>query len=407
MSARIEGWGRLIDRAQPLRFSYDGKRYRGFAGDTLASALLGSGRLVMGRSFKYHRPRGPVAAGHEEPNALVGLGEGARFEPDTRATVVELFDGLVAKSQNAWPSVDVDLMAVNQLVGRFLPAGFYYKTFMAPSTAWKSLYEPFIRKSAGLGKAPKGPDADTYEHLHAQYDVVIVGGGVAGLTAARAAAETGVKVLVLEQGAHWGGRAPVDARADGAEIDGQKPDDWIKSTLEALEGQENVTLRLRASAAGVYDHGSLIAEERLEGAGPRRRLWRIRAGRIVTATGAIERPLAFAGNDRPGVMLAGAMRDYLVNWGVALGDRVVVVTNNDDAYRTALVRHEAGREVIVIDARAQATGPLAERVKRLGIQVRAGRAVAEVVGGRRVRSVRLDGPGEEIACDAVAMSGGW
>ena len=411
MSARLEGWGRLIDRSLPVRFSFDGKRYRGFAGDTLASALLGAGRLVMGRSFKYHRPRGPVAAGAEEPNALVGLGEGARFEPDTRATTTELVEGLVAKSQNAWPSVDFDVMAVNQLVSRFLPAGFYYKTFMAPPAAWKALYEPFIRKSAGLGRAPVGADADSYEYLYAHFDVVVVGGGVAGLAAAQAAAATGVKVLVLEQTSHWGGRAPVEAVADGGEIDGMAPEDWVRNTLEDLDRQENVTLRSRTTAAGIYDHGYLVAEERLAGTDPRRRLWRIRAGRIVTATGAIERPLAFAGNDRPGVMLASAMRDYLVNWGVALGDKVVVVTNNDDAYRTALILHEAGREVIVIDARAQATGPLAERVKRLGIQVRAGRAVAEVLGGRRVRSVRLDGlgdaAGEEIACDAVAMSGGW
>ncbi|MCB2135293.1 MAG: (2Fe-2S)-binding protein, partial [Rhodobacteraceae bacterium] len=295
--------GGLIDRSKTVNFSFDGARYQGHAGDTLASALLANGVRLMGRSFKYHRPRGPVAAGHEEPNALVGLGEGARFEPDTRATVLELFDGLKAQSQNAWPSVDLDVMAVNQLVGRFLPAGFYYKTFMAPSTAWKSLYEPFIRKSAGLGKAPKEPDADTYEHLYAHSDVVVVGGGVAGLTAARAAAATGAKVLVLEQGAQWGGRAPVDARADGAMIDGLTPDEWVKKALEELEGQENVTLRLKTAAAGVYDHGYLTAEERLDGTDPRRRLWRIRAGRIVTATGAIERPLAFAGNDRPGVML--------------------------------------------------------------------------------------------------------
>ncbi len=412
MTARLEGWGRLIDRADPVRFTFDGRRYRGFAGDTLASALLGAGRLVIGRSFKYHRPRGPVAAGVEEPNALVGLGIGGRFEPDTRASTTELFDGLVARSQNAWPSVDFDVMAVNQLVARFLPAGFYYKTFMAPATAWKSVYEPFIRKSAGLGRAPQGPDADSYETLYAHFDVVVVGGGVAGLATATAAAETGGRVLVLEQSAYWGGRAPVDATADRGEIDGMAAEDWIKNALDVLDRQENVTLRLRTMAAGVYDHGYLVAEERREAkarldGGPRRRLWRIRAGRIVTATGAIERPLAFAGNDRPGVMLASAMRDYLVNWGVALGDKVVVVTNNDDAYRTALVLHDAGREVIVIDARQAATGPLAEAAKRRGIQVRAGRAVAEVIGGRRVRSVRLDGAGEEIACDAVAMSGGW
>ncbi|PIE06705.1 MAG: sarcosine oxidase subunit alpha [Rhodobacterales bacterium] len=419
MSARIEGWGRLIDRSQPKHFTFDGQSYRGFAGDTLASALLGAGRLVMGRSYKLHRPRGLVASGPEEPNILVGLGTGGRIEPETRATTVELADGLVAKSQNGWPSVDFDLMAVNQLAARFMSAGFYYKTFMAPSTWWYALYEPIIRKSAGLAKAPKGPDPDSYEYLHAHYDVVVVGGGVAGLAAAKAAAASGVRVLVLEQAHFWGGRAPVDAVAEaGPEgeaaggIDGQPQDEWIRNALEDLENQKNVTLRLRTQAVGVYDHGYLVAEEKLSGTDPRRRLWRIRAGRIVSATGAIERPLAFAGNDRPGVMLASAMRDYLVNWGVAVGERIVLVTNNDDAYRTALAMQAAGAEVIVIEARGMANGPLAERAKRQGIQLRAGRAVAEVLGGRRVKAVRLvplraGEAGEEIACDAVAMSGGW
>ncbi len=415
MSARLEGWGRLIDRSEPLTYSFNGRDLRGYRGDTLASALLAAGQVMQGRSFKYHRPRGPVAAGAEEPNALVNLGQGARFEPDQRATTTELFEGLVAESQNHWPSLDFDVGVVNNALARFLPAGFYNKTFMAPRGAWKNVFEPAIRQSAGLGRAPKAADADRYEHLHAHCDMVVVGGGVAGLTAARAAAASGLRVLVMEQAPHWGGRAPVD----GGEIDGLDPEAWVRNVVDELEKAKNVTLRRRMMAAGVYDHGYLIGYERvadhtpLDGR-PRHRLWRIRAGRIVTATGAIERPLAFAGNDVPGVMLASAMRDYLVNWGVAVGRRVVVVTNNDDAYRTALAMHEAGREVAaVLDARPLVTGPLATEAREAGIRVLEGRAIAKVHGRKGVTGVAVTaqagagGAVEEIGCDAVAMSGGW
>jgi sarcosine oxidase, subunit alpha len=415
MSTRLEAYGRLIDRAQPVRFTFNGRSFKGYAGDTLASALLGAGQKVMGRSFKYHRPRGAVASGAEEPNALVGLGQGGRFEPDQRATTTEIFPGLVAKSQNHWPSLEFDIGAVNGLFARFLPAGFYYKTFMAPPAAWKSVFEPFIRRSAGLGAAPTERDADRYEHLYFHADVVVVGGGVAGLAAARAAAATGVSVLVLEQAAHWGGRAPVD----GGEIDGMAAADWVAASIAELEAAPNVTLRLRIQGSGVYDHGYLIGTERVADHSPgddrpRHRLWRIRAGRIVTATGALERPLAFAGNDVPGVMLASAMRDYLVNWGVAAGRRVVVVTNNDDAYRTALALHEAGIAVpAVLDARDVVTSPLAQAARAAGITVLEGRGIGAVKGRGGVSAVRAvrqagdGGAGEVIACDAVAMSGGW
>lgn len=415
MSTRLARGGRLIDRSKPLSFTFNGRRMQGYAGDTLASALLGADQMLLGRSFKYHRPRGLVASGAEEPNALVGLGTGSRFEPNQRVTTTELFEGAETASQNHWPSLEFDVGAINNSFGRFLPGGFYYKTFMFPRFAWKHVFEPVIRRSAGLGRAPQDRDADRYEYAYAFADLVVVGGGIAGLAAALQAGRDGKRVLLIEQTAHWGGRAPVD----GVEIDGKPAQEWVRNAVEALGRMENVTLRTRTMASGLYDHGYLLAYERIAdhtpGDGrPRHRLWRIRAGQVVTATGAIERPLSFAGNDIPGVMLAGAVRDYVVNWAVSPGDRTVIVTNNDDAYRTALALLDAGLIVpAVIDARASVTGPLPAAVRAKGIRILEGRGIAKVKGTKRVTGVSVctqAGEGAEleaIACDAVAMSGGW
>ncbi|MBM2576473.1 sarcosine oxidase subunit alpha family protein [Jannaschia sp. Os4] len=415
MTARLPRGGRRIDRSRSVEFSFDGKPMRGFVGDTLASALLGRGQQVMGRSFKYHRPRSVVAAGPEEPNALMGIGTGARFEPNRRATVQELYDGLEARSQNAWPSLGFDVGRVNDWVSPLFPAGFYYKTFLAPRVAWKHLFEPVIRKAAGLGAAPEGADGDRYEQAYAHCDLLVAGGGIAGLAAALAAGARGERVIVMEQSAHWGGRAPTDA----GEIDGMAPDAWVEDAVARLGGMDSVTLRLRCQVAGVYDHGYVLANEgltdhRADKAGPRERLWRIRTKKVVAATGALERPLSFAGNDVPGVMLASAVRDYVDLWGVSPGDRTVIVTNNDDAYLTAKVLVRAGLSVpAIIDARPAPDSAVVREVKALGVAVHAGRGIAKVLGRDKVAGVAIcliDGEGavlQEIKCDCVAMSGGW
>jgi sarcosine oxidase subunit alpha len=415
MSTRLANHGRLINKDKAVSFTFNGKHLRGFEGDTLASALLANDQMLVGRSFKYHRPRGVVASGAEEPNGLVNLGKGGKFEPNARITTTELFEGLTATSQNHWPSLEFDVGAINTQLSQFMPAGFYYKMFMYPQSFWKHVYEPFIRKAAGLGKAPKDRDQDTYEHFHAQVDVLVVGGGIAGLAAAHAAGERGARVLLVEQTAAWGGRAVVDT----PQIDGVPAAEWIKVTVQALDKMPNVDMRLRCMGAGVYDHGYTLAYERLtdhapNDDGPRQRLWRIRAKQIVTATGAIERPLSFAANDLPGVLLASAVRDYAVNFGVSLGDRTVVVTNNDDAYRTAITLKQAGLDIpAIIDARAKAEGDLIDQARDLGIRVELGKGIAKVKGGKRVTGIALcaqAGEGavlEEIDCDCVAMSGGW
>ncbi len=416
MSTRLATGGRLLNKSKPVGFTFNGKQMRGYEGDTLASALLANDQMLLGRSFKYHRPRGIVASGAEEPNALMNLGSGGKFEPNARATTTELFEGLEAASQNHWPSLEFDVGAINKHLSRFLPAGFYYKMFIHPRPLWKHVYEPIIRKSAGLGKAPKDMDVDTYEHFYAFCDVLIVGGGVAGLLAARTAGESGARVILLEQTDHWGGRAPVD----GGTVDGVPVDKFVEETVRALELMDNVQVRLRCMGAGVYDHGYALGYERLrdhtpDQEGPRHRLWRIRAEQIITATGAIERPLSFAGNDIPGVMLASAVRDYAVNYGVSAGDRTVVVTNNDNAYLTAIALKHAGLDVpAVVDARVlPQDSELMAQAKALGIRVLMGHAIAKVQGTKRVTGVAIcshAGEGavlEEIACDVVAMSGGW
>ena len=415
MSTRLSNGGRLINRSKSIEFSFDGKRLNGYEGDTLASALLANNQTLVGRSFKYHRPRGIVASGPEEPNALVGLGKGSKFEPNQRATTTELFEGLHSNSQNAWPSLEFDIGGINRIMSRVFPAGFYYKTFIFPRFAWKHVFEPFIRKAAGLGAAPTEKDSDKYEYFYAHVDVLIIGGGTSGLAAALEVGRSGAKVLVLEQKNTWGGRAPVD----GVFIDNQISEEWIDDAITELQSMPNVTLKNRTMGAGVYDHGWATGYESITDhipgkKGPRQRLWRIRAKRILTTTGAIERPLSFAGNDLPGVMLAGSVRDYLVDFGTSCGDIMVLATNNDDAYRTAIKQSEVGLKVAaILDARTSVTGELPNKARELGIRVETGMAISKVKGSKSVSGVSIclqagEGvPLEEIKCDIVAMSGGW
>ncbi|TVQ57450.1 MAG: sarcosine oxidase subunit alpha family protein [Rhodobacteraceae bacterium] len=422
MAHRLPAGGRLIDRAKPLSFRFDGAPLTGFAGDTLAAALLANDRVMVGRSFKYHRPRGVVGYGAEEPNALMGLGEGARFEPNARATTTELFEGLTARSQNCWPSLAFDVGAVNAAVASVapvFPAGFYYKTFIQPRAAWKHVFEPVIRAAAGLGKPPREADEDVYEHMHLYVDVLVAGGGLAGLAAARAAAEAGARVLLAEQTPHLGGRALSD---DDTAIGGEPAADWAGREAAALAEAPNVTVLTRAMVAGLYDHGFALVLERVadhepgRGRKPRHRLWKVRAKRIVVAAGSVERPLAFACNDVPGVMLAAAARDYLALHAVAPGRRIAVFAAHDDAYRTALAAQAAGLEATVIDPREDAGGPLAAKAAEMGVPVRRGCGVARALGGKRVEGVeiarlratgRAGGAPETLEVDAVAMGGGW
>lgn len=378
--------GGHIDRASTVAFSFDGRRYDGHGGDTLASALLANGVRLAGRSFKYHRPRGIMTAGPEEPNALVELRDGARREPNTPATAIELFDGLVANSQNRWPSLGFDLGEINALIAPIIPAGFYYKTFMWPPAWWEKLYERFIRRAAGMGRATIEADPDAYDTMHAHCDVLVVGAGIAGLAAARAAAESGARVIVLEQDFMAGGEALLDPALE----------DWRQAMLASLSQAGECRVLTRTTAFGCYDHGVVGAVERVSDHLPvpsphqvRQRCWIIRAKRIVLATGALDRLIAFADNDRPGVMLAHAARVYARRFAVLAGRRVVMFTNNDAGLVAARDLRELGADVTVADARSGAI--VTRAIGRAGIQA---------------ARVREGGVTREIGCDLLCVSGG-
>ncbi len=418
MSRFRTGAGGRIDRARGINFTFDGRLYTGLQGDTLASALLANGVHLVGRSFKYHRPRGILASGAEEPNALVTvMRDAGRTTPNLRATQVEIYEGLAAKSQNRWPSLEFDLGAVNALASPLLASGFYYKTFMGPrflgsNKAWAKLYEPLIRRAAGLGRAPEAPDPDRYARRYAHCEVLVVGAGEAGLRAALdASADPHCRVILCDEQAEMGGWQ-LNAGSDD-----------LVEMLETLGARPNVRLLARTQAFGVYAQGAVALAQRLTDhlaapspETPRERLWQVRAGEIVLATGAIERPLVFPGNDRPGVMLAGAVETFANRYGIRPGERAVVATTCNSAYGAAFALKQAGVDLAaIIDLRDKPDPALAANALKAGIPVHTASVIVGTEGHKRVRSVRLGKvepcgivkSTDSIACDLVAMSGGW
>jgi sarcosine oxidase subunit alpha len=413
--------GGLIERGQPRGFRFDGRDYQGYAGDSLASALLANGVHLVARSFKYHRPRGISAAGYEETNALVQLGHDPRTDPNQLATLVELSDGLEARSQNRWPSLDFDVNVINGVFSRLMPSGFYYKTFKWPAALWMH-YEHVIRHAAGMGLAPRERDPDRYDQTNAHCDVLVVGAGPAGLSAALAAARTGARVILAEQDRRLGGAL---LGRPGETIDAAPALDWVRDAEAELRETPEVRLLSRTSAYAYFDHNFLGLIERVTDhlvekpdELPRQRLWKVRAKQVVLATGAIERPLVFSDNDRPGTMLAGACQTYVNRYAVKPGSKAVVFTNNDGAYGAALDMAAAGIEIAaVVDLRSQPDGPMTERAEAAGLSILADHAIVATEGDKRVRRVRVAplseegnrvfGPGEAIDCDLVAVSGGW
>ncbi|MGC1330614.1 2Fe-2S iron-sulfur cluster-binding protein, partial [Pseudomonas sp.] len=419
---RLSSGGR-IDRSKKVTFTFNGQTYSGYEGDTLAAALLANGVDIVGRSFKYSRPRGIIAAGTEEPNAILQIGATEATQiPNVRATQQALYQGLVATSTNGWPNVNNDMMGIlGKVGGKLMPPGFYYKTFMYPQSFWMT-YEKYIRKAAGLGRSPTENDPDIYDNFNQHCDVLVVGAGPAGLAAALAAARSGARVIVADEQEEFGGSL-LDTRES---LDGKPAAEWVVQVINELKGLSNVTLLPRATVNGYHDHNFLTIHERLTDhlgdrapiGQVRQRIHRVRAKRVVLATGAHERPLVYGNNDVPGNMLAGAISTYVRRYGVAPGKKLVLSTNNDYAYRVALDWFDAGLQVVAIaDARHNPRGALVEEARAKGIRILTSSAVIESRGSKHVTAARVaaidvkahkvTSPGEWLDCDLIGSSGGY
>ncbi|HCW69883.1 MAG TPA: sarcosine oxidase subunit alpha [Thalassospira lucentensis] len=415
---RVPGRGRVLHN-RPVSFTFDGMTYQGLEGDTVASALIANGVQLMGRSFKYHRPRGPMAAGSEEPNALIGTRRGkGRFEPNTRATVQEIWNGLETNSQNKYPSLKFDVGAINDRAYMLFSAGFYYKTFMWPRSFWDKYYEPFIRAAAGLGVSPSEPDPDNYASRYLHTDVLIIGAGPAGLASARAAATAGLRVTLVDENSEPGGTLLSEPQAS---LDGTPAWDWLSAELDALTDL-GVRIMTRTTAIGYY-HQNMIGlcqkltdhqEKPAEGA-PRERMWRVRAKQVILAQGALEKPLVFDGNDRPGVMLAGSAQTYLNRYGVRVGNKAVIVTSHDSAWYAAFDLASAGTQIeAIVDTRPTPNADLIKEAAARGITVLPGHTATGTSGRLRIKSVRVNKvengkvlSARNISCDSLLICGGW
>ena len=411
--------GGLIDRGKEISFIFNGNKYTGYKGDTLASALLANGIHLIGRSFKYHRPRGIFAAGVEDANGKVQLYKDNITEPNVNVTEIELVEGLRIESQNCWPSVKFDIGGINNFFSRFFPAGFYYKTFMWPKSFWYHVYEPFIRKAAGMGKAPLDPDPDRYEHRYEHCDILIVGSGPSGISSALAAAKNGARVILAEDKARFGG----SLLTDNVTIGNKNGDEWVDDSIAELKSMPNVIVRKRSQVFGYYDHNMLVMFERCkdhlkdpEPYTPRQRLWYIRAQQVILSTGSIERPLVFANNDRPGIMLANSAREYLKVYGVLSGKNPIIFTNNDTAYETAIEFKAKGIHTTILDTRKSSDAGVVQEAKNLGIDIKFNHGVANTSGYKKVNSATIgelndtkDGYKNlyKMSCDSIFVSGNW
>ena len=415
---RLDNIG-YINRDKKISFTFNGKEYFGYEGDTLASALLANGIHLVGRSFKYHRPRGFFGAGVDEPNAKVQLYKGAKTEPNANATEVELVEGLIVKSQNCWPSVSFDFGAINNLFQKFFPAGFYYKTFMWPKSFWYKVYEPIIRKAAGLGVAPLKPDPDRYEHKYEYCDVLIAGSGPSGLASALAAAKNGARVILAEDKSRFGGSLLVDE----VTIGNKKGKEWADEAISQLKSMPNVIVKNRSQVFGYYDHNMMVMFERtrdhIENPNkftPRQKLWYIRAKEIIISAGSIERPLIFGNNDRPGILLSSAAKEYLKVYGVLVGRKPIIFTNNDSAYDTAIEFKKNGINPLVVDTRTNSDSSVISEAKNLNIDIKFFHGIANTKGHLKVNSATIGKFNsdkssyenlEEVSCDCICVSGNW